>query len=60
MREVNKLTSNFGDSVFDTWLRLGSLMQFFPSPLMVTKSQRLCDSVVKQLEEAEAGSWFSP
>lgn len=57
MREVNKLTSNFRDSVFDTWLRLGSLMQFFSS--MMTRSQRLSDSVVKQLGEAEAGSWFS-
>lgn len=59
--KINKLTSNFWDSVFDTLLRPGSLMHY--TILFLNgdnKNQRLSDSVVKQLGEAEAGSWFPP
>lgn len=59
--KVNKLTSNFWDSVFDTWFRPGSLMHYTILSLFLNgdnESQRLSDSVVKELGEAEAGSWF--
>lgn len=59
----NKLTSTFWDSIFETWLRPGSLMHYIILSLFLdgdNKNQRLPDSVVKQLGEAEAGSWFPP